>query len=150
MLRSVLRWLRHFTAKLRYTKNARYKGVRCFMKIWSTLLFAGLLFSNFSIAAECPVESDTDHMYSIFFRTAYKPNPEQPGTYIYQVPEKNKGSIAWACLEKAASLNSCPAIRSMEMYYKYGVGLKTFGIAANSEKADFYSNKRIKYCNNNT
>ncbi|ACR11187.1 hypothetical protein TERTU_1765 [Teredinibacter turnerae T7901] len=27
MLRSVLRWLRHFTAKLHYTKNACYKGV---------------------------------------------------------------------------------------------------------------------------
>ena len=27
MLRSVLRWLRHFTAKLHYTKNAYYKGV---------------------------------------------------------------------------------------------------------------------------
>ncbi len=27
LLRSVLRWLRHFTAKLHYTKNACYKGV---------------------------------------------------------------------------------------------------------------------------
>ena len=29
MLRSVLRWLRHFTAKLHYAKNAYYKGVIC-------------------------------------------------------------------------------------------------------------------------
>tara|TARA_Y100001956_G_C3989687_1_gene128698 strand:+ start:56 stop:418 length:363 start_codon:yes stop_codon:yes gene_type:complete len=120
------------------------------MKLWSIILLAGSLLSNSSIAAECPVESDTEHMYSIFFRTAYKPNPEEPGTYIYQIPDKTKGNIAWACLEKAASLNSCPAIRSMEMYYKHGVGLKTFGIAANPKKAEFYANQRIKYCNNNT
>jgi len=29
LLRFVLRWLRHFTAKLHYTKNASYKGVMC-------------------------------------------------------------------------------------------------------------------------
>lgn len=120
------------------------------MRIWSILLMLGFSFSNSSTAAECPVKSDIEHMYSIFFHTAYKPNPEEPGTYIYQIPEKSKSNIAWACLEKAANLNSCSAIRSMEMYYKYGVGLKTFGIAANSEKADFYTSQRVKYCDKNT
>lgn len=47
LLRAVLRWLRHFTAKLRYTKNARYKGVMCQrnvdLKRWISYLSVGVV-----------------------------------------------------------------------------------------------------------
>lgn len=63
MLRSVLRWLRQFTAKLHYTKNARYKDVRQVTKMDVKYLF--LLFvlaSGFCYGANFYKES---HKYKI-------------------------------------------------------------------------------------
>jgi len=43
LLRSVLRWLRHSTAKLHYTKNAHYSGVRRHKIMRAIFIFAVLL-----------------------------------------------------------------------------------------------------------
>jgi|GEM_PF-2040316 len=63
-----------------------------------------------------------------------------------ECPVKSDIAVAWSCLEKAAKLNVCPAIRSLQLYYKHGVGKDTFGVTANEEKPKFYTKKREILC----
>jgi hypothetical protein len=47
------------------------------------------LFSCFYAAAEeCPVETDSQLMYSIFHEIAFKENDEEPGTYTSVIPQQ--------------------------------------------------------------
>ena len=88
------------------------------------------MFLSLSIKAEnaCPIESDVNEMYSLFFSVAYKPDEVDATAFQVNYPDKQKSEVATACLIKAASLGNCDAIKVAKLYYETGFGAKSLGI----------------------
>ena len=86
-------------------------------------------------------------MYDRFFQIAYEVKNENGKlTYVTRTPTKEEAKEGWECIEKASKQGGCEAIRIQELYYRHGVGEKEFGIAKNTEKADYYLKLMKEHC----
>ena len=106
---------------------------------------------SLNIKAEnaCPIESDVNEMYSLFFSVAYKPNEVDSKEFQANYSTKQKSEVATACLIKAASLGNCDAIKVAKLYYETGFGSKSLGINKDTVLAKKYQGMLWEQCKPN-
>ena len=86
--------------------------------------------SSLSTNIQCSVIGNGDLMYSRFYSLWSEDTGIQNGTptarlRVMSPPEKSE---ALDCLKKADALNNCKAVHVLELFYRFGVSEKDFGI----------------------
>jgi|GEM_PF-4648142 len=109
------------------------------------------MFLSLNIKAEnaCPIESDVNEMYSLFFSVAYKPDEVDAKAFQVNYPDKQKSELATVCLIKAAPLGNCDAIKVAKLYYETGFGAKSLGINKDILLAKKYKEMLWEQCKPN-
>jgi TPR repeat protein len=112
------------------------------------LLAISLFVCSASSGTEvCNDRNGAEEMYAHFFEIAYDvAESDSDASYIAAVPSEARAEEAWGCLKRAADLGHCPSLHVLELYYRHGVGKKTFGISRDPSKAERYLALKETHC----